>query len=203
MTDPIEPHRSSSRLDMRLAFYHDLTAYLLVNAGLVAIWALSGAGNFWPIWPMLGWGIGIGIHASKLYYSHKSVRSSAIEKVSHPQGIGCDLVDVSRIREVFAIKKRWKNVFSEKECAYFERHQDPWPVIAGHFAAKEAVSKALGTGFSSGIGFLDIEIDHLESGAPLVVLSPKVQTLFPQSRILLSISHEKNMAVAFAMRTCE
>lgn len=115
------------------------------------------------------------------------------------KGIGCDLVEVARIREVFAIKKRWSHVFTELECAYFDKYQDPWPIIAGHFAAKEAVSKALGTGFSNGIGFLDIEISHLESGAPKVCLHHRAHELFPECSVLLSISHEKNMAVAFAL----
>lgn len=116
-------------------------------------------------------------------------------------GVGCDLVDVSRIRDVFALKKRWTHVFTEEECAYFEKYQDPWPVLAGHFAAKEAVSKALGTGFSCGVGFHDIEIAHLESGAPIVKASEKLLQLFPGLNIQLSISHEKNMAMAFAIRS--
>lgn len=40
-----------------------VTTYVLVMAGLVALWALSGFGSFWPIWPMLGWGIGVVSHA--------------------------------------------------------------------------------------------------------------------------------------------
>lgn len=115
------------------------------------------------------------------------------------QGIGCDLVDVTRIRDVFEQKTKWSHVFTPLEIEYFNKYQDPWPVIAGHFAAKEAVSKALGTGFSKGVGFHDIEVSHLESGAPIVHLSEKVRAFFPKLTILLSISHEKNMALAFAI----
>jgi hypothetical protein len=41
-----------------------VTTYVLVMAGLVALWAVSGFGYFWPIWPMLGWGIGVVSHAT-------------------------------------------------------------------------------------------------------------------------------------------
>jgi ABC-type phosphate transport system auxiliary subunit len=39
-------------------------AYLLVSLGLVALWALSGAGYFWPVWPIMGWGIGVVSHTA-------------------------------------------------------------------------------------------------------------------------------------------
>src|SRR5437879_2555533 len=42
------------------------TVYAVVNLMLIGIWAASGAGYFWPIWPMLGWGIGLGSHAAPL-----------------------------------------------------------------------------------------------------------------------------------------
>lgn len=44
-------------------FYTDVLVYTLVNLFLILIWALSGAGYFWPIWVIIGWGIGLGIHA--------------------------------------------------------------------------------------------------------------------------------------------
>src|SRR3954454_16536401 len=43
-----------------------LTTYLVVNLLLIGIWAASGGGYFWPIWPILGWGIGVGCHAAPL-----------------------------------------------------------------------------------------------------------------------------------------
>jgi class 3 adenylate cyclase len=49
-----------------------LTTYLLVNLMLVGIWAASGAGYFWPIWPILGWGIGLGCHAAPLLAGRRS-----------------------------------------------------------------------------------------------------------------------------------
>ena len=59
------PRPDLDRLNPR-AFREHLRSYLLVMALLVAIWALTGAGYFWPVWPALGWGIGILSHASTL-----------------------------------------------------------------------------------------------------------------------------------------
>src|SRR5438034_915675 len=47
-------------------FYTDVLIYVIVNIGLVLIWAISGAGYFWPIWVIIGWGIGLGVHAFSL-----------------------------------------------------------------------------------------------------------------------------------------
>jgi hypothetical protein len=57
------PRRSRPVTDRR-DFQEHLRSYLMVMVLLVAIWALTGAGYFWPVWPMLGWGIGVVSHAS-------------------------------------------------------------------------------------------------------------------------------------------
>ncbi|MGH2709645.1 MAG: 2TM domain-containing protein [Actinomycetota bacterium] len=61
--------RAEQRLKKKAEFRSHLTSYVLVNAALVVIWALtSGPGSyFWPIWPLLGWGVGIGFHAWETY----------------------------------------------------------------------------------------------------------------------------------------
>jgi class 3 adenylate cyclase len=56
------PRRSALAESVRI----HLTVYLVVNVMLIGIWAASGAGYFWPIWPILGWGIGLGCHAAPL-----------------------------------------------------------------------------------------------------------------------------------------
>jgi hypothetical protein len=55
------------RLKKRGEFGAHLLAYVLVNAFLVAIWALTGAGFFWPVFPILGWGIGVAFNALDVY----------------------------------------------------------------------------------------------------------------------------------------
>jgi hypothetical protein len=67
---PTEEERREAairRLKAKRAFMQSLGAYVIVNAFLVGIWALSGQGYFWPIWVMGGWGIGIAFHAWSVY----------------------------------------------------------------------------------------------------------------------------------------
>lgn len=47
-------------------FYTDALVYTVVNIGFILVWLVSGGGYFWPIWPIIGWGIGLGIHAFSL-----------------------------------------------------------------------------------------------------------------------------------------
>ena len=55
------------RLKAKRDFQSHVAAYVIVNVGLVVIWALSGAGYFWPIWPILGWGVGLAFNAWAVY----------------------------------------------------------------------------------------------------------------------------------------
>ena len=68
MSDEELRQRALSRLRKKSEFRSHLTSYLLVNAALVVIWALTSPGSyFWPVWPILGWGVGIGFHAWETY----------------------------------------------------------------------------------------------------------------------------------------
>ena len=58
-----DQRRAIERLERKRDFTAHLAVYLIVNAGLVVIWALTSAGYFWPLWPILGWGIGVALHA--------------------------------------------------------------------------------------------------------------------------------------------
>ena len=67
------------RADMRLAFRSHLMSYVVVNAGLTAIYVATSFGHyFWPIWPMLGWGIGLGAHAAAVYMDGEGIRDRMI-----------------------------------------------------------------------------------------------------------------------------
>ncbi|HZJ26863.1 MAG TPA: 2TM domain-containing protein [Acidimicrobiia bacterium] len=59
-----------SRLKAKQAFRANLVSFVVINAFLVGIWAVTGAGFFWPIFPILGWGIGIAMHAWQVYGRH-------------------------------------------------------------------------------------------------------------------------------------
>ena len=82
MTDDVELRRLAiRRADMKLAFRSHVLAYAVVNAGLVVIYMMTSFGDyFWPIWPMLGWGIGVGAHAASVYMNGEGMRDRLIEE---------------------------------------------------------------------------------------------------------------------------
>lgn len=80
MTDDEQLRKEAiDRLKNKRGFYQNLVAYLVVNAFLVAIWALSGADYFWPIWVMAGWGLGLVLHAWSVF-GQKPITEEAIRK---------------------------------------------------------------------------------------------------------------------------
>src|SRR5580704_233781 len=95
-------------------------------------------------------------------------------------GIGIDIIEVARIEashEKFG--ERFLNrILLPDEISYCLSHRKPGPFLAARFAAKEAVSKAFGTGIGAELGWQDIEIRRRESGEPYVVLHGKGQELF-------------------------
>jgi holo-[acyl-carrier protein] synthase len=118
-------------------------------------------------------------------------------------GIGVDLVEIPRLRT--AIERHgerfYQRICLESELAYCHRHRDPIPCIAARFAAKEAVSKALGTGFGAQCEWKDIEVRRKASGEPFVVLhgaAAETARRLGIAQILLSLSHTETCAIAFA-----
>ena len=59
-------HNAREYVNKLRRFYTDALIYVVVNLGLILIWAISGGGYFWPIWVIVGWGIGLGVHAFSL-----------------------------------------------------------------------------------------------------------------------------------------
>ena len=113
---------------------------------------------------------------------------------------GIDTIEISRLEEIKPeIKERFiQRVFTENEIGQARNRTD---VLSGLFAAKEAVSKALGTGIGY-VNWRDIEIIHLTSGQPTVVLHGKAKTVADQLGLdtwSVSISHDRNKAVAVAV----
>jgi holo-[acyl-carrier protein] synthase len=123
-------------------------------------------------------------------------------------GIGIDLVKVDRIRNLVL---RWQDrflnrLFTEEERRECFRRAAPYPSLAARFAAKEAVLKALGTGWSEGIRWMDIQVVNDASGKPVVQVAGRVETLIRQaaaSRIHLSLAHDGDYAMAEAVLTRE
>tara|TARA_Y100000590_G_scaffold415368_1_gene513083 strand:- start:1449 stop:1841 length:393 start_codon:yes stop_codon:yes gene_type:complete len=87
-------------------------------------------------------------------------------------GIGTDIVNIKRLEKSFKKNKnQFKNkIFSTKEISYCEKKKNPINFYAKRFAAKEALSKALGTGIRKGISFKDIEILNDRLGKPSIKL---------------------------------
>ena len=114
------------------------------------------------------------------------------------RGLGCDVVEVSRIERAMQNPRFLARVFTERERAAIGRKG---PVTAaGYWAAKEAVSKALGTGFV-GYALQDIEIRPNETGAPQVYLHRGAQARLAALGgivMLVSVSHERGLAMAVA-----
>jgi holo-[acyl-carrier protein] synthase len=119
-------------------------------------------------------------------------------------GIGTDIIEVARIRASY---ERFGERFAARillpgETSYCLSHKDPAPFIAARFAAKEAVSKAFGTGIGKSLGWLDIEVRRKESGEPFVELHGKGADLLKERgarKLHLTISHTVQHATATAV----
>ena len=116
-------------------------------------------------------------------------------------GIGTDIVEINRIEKVIMRTSSFiEKSFTNNEIEYFKLKGLKGNVIAGNFAAKEAISKALGTGFR-GFGLQDIEILRDELGKPVANLSYKIYKLLDikEFKIHVSISHSNENAIAYAV----
>ena len=115
--------------------------------------------------------------------------------------IGIDIIEVARIREVLVRTPRFaERVFTAAERQYCDsRGAVSAQHYAARFAAKEATLKALQTGWRGGISWQDVEVATRESGAPYLIFSGHVLTLFKEFRATathLSISHTSEHAIA-------
>ncbi len=119
------------------------------------------------------------------------------------KGIGTDLCDISRIQKAMEKARFVERVFTPAERAFLEsRGKGRAQSAAAMFAAKEAVVKALGTGFSGGIMPEMVEILHDDLGAPRVRLLDRAEQRMKAmgaEEIALSLSHERGLAMAVAV----
>ena len=116
-------------------------------------------------------------------------------------GLGVDLEEISRVREVISRHGETflRRVFTEGEIEYCERHRDSAERYAGRFAAKEAAMKALGTGWSKGVRWRDIEVTRVRGQRPSLVLHGVARERAERSgvrQISVSITHTGNLAFA-------
>ena len=118
-------------------------------------------------------------------------------------GIGTDIVNVNRIKKSLKNKSFIKRIFNQKEILKCKKLSRTLSCYAKRFAAKEAFSKALGTGIANGINFNEIIILNKVTGKPYITLSGQTKKILKKKfnnkkpKISLSISDEKKYAVAF------
>ncbi|MEI7533360.1 MAG: holo-ACP synthase [Verrucomicrobiae bacterium] len=119
-------------------------------------------------------------------------------------GTGIDLIEVARIASSYdQFGERFvKRVLLPDEITYCLSHKNPAPFLAARFAAKEAISKAFGTGIGAQLGWQDMEIRRKESGEPFVVLHGKGAELFAARgarQLHISLTHTEDCAAATAI----
>ena len=119
-------------------------------------------------------------------------------------GVGIDIIEVARIQSSYErFGGRFVNrILHPKEISYCLSHKAPAPFLAVRFAAKEAISKAFGTGIGAQLGWQDMEVGRRESGEPFVILHAGGQKLLEARNarvVLLSLSHTQNYAAAVAL----
>lgn len=118
-------------------------------------------------------------------------------------GIGVDMVEIARMEKVLARRPNFvTRVFTKEERTYCDRMARPAQHYAARFAAREAVLKALGTGFSQGIGFADVSVVRNEMGQPQAQLAGRAAEVAVERgvrEVALSLSYTHDVAVANAV----
>ena len=119
-------------------------------------------------------------------------------------GIGIDVVEVSRIEESITEfgQKFLDRVFTAREQEYCQKQKRCGIHYAARFAAKEAISKAFGTGIGKDVGWLDLEIVRKDSGEPEVLLSGRAKSFAEKNQvgaIKISLTHAEHYAAANAV----
>lgn len=112
--------------------------------------------------------------------------------------IGCDIVQIPRIQRLYErYGKRFENYcFTEAEQKEAAKKPDAVEFYAKRYAAKEAFSKAIRTGFGDRLNFQDITVVNDVSGAPSFVFSPRIQKFLGKKKVHLSISDDPPAAMA-------
>jgi len=116
-------------------------------------------------------------------------------------GVGVDVVDLERIREALSRtgERFVRRVYTEAEAEYCRRHRDPVPHFAARFAAKEALFKAIRTGWSQGVRWRDVEVARARGRPPELVLRGEAlrhSTVLGTRTVHCTLSHSAASAVA-------
>ncbi len=117
------------------------------------------------------------------------------------KGIGTDIVEIERIRHSIEGHgdRLLSRLFSIEEQNYCLKYKDPAPHFAARFAAKEAISKALGTGFGENLSWLDFQVLNDSKGKPIVHFSDRARKHFNNPVMMVTMSHSQDYATAFTI----
>ena len=118
--------------------------------------------------------------------------------------VGIDVIEIDRVGEVLAriLERFLARVYTPEEIQYCQRRKQATQHFAGRWAAKEAILKALGTGWRRGISWRDIDVRNEPSGKPTVAVRGGAKDVIEQlgiAEIQISISHCRSHATAFAI----
>ena len=120
-------------------------------------------------------------------------------------GVGVDIVDNTRIKNSIKNKNFISRIFSKKEISQSKKIKNKTNYYSKRFAAKESLSKAIGTGFRNNLNFKDITIVNDKYGKPHYELTKKVKKLIyskfnvKKIKISLSLADEKKYSIAFSV----
>ena len=119
-------------------------------------------------------------------------------------GVGIDIIEVARIQSSYeTFGERFLNrILRAGEIQYCLSYKTPGPFLAARFAAKEAISKAFGTGIGAKLSWQDMEVARRESGEPYVILHGNGEKLLKKRGgriVLISLSHTQEHATAVAI----
>ena len=115
---------------------------------------------------------------------------------------GVDIVKIDRFKKIMQDDKFLNKYFSKIETEYINKKSNKNQTVAGLYAAKEAVLKALGIGIGMGLDLKEIVINHDDNGAPFVEIDAKMQYYLNTkgcSNISISISHDREYAISFCV----
>jgi len=120
-------------------------------------------------------------------------------------GIGVDIVEKNRIKKSLTNKLFIKRIFTDSEILLAKNKKDKISFYSNRFAAKEAFSKSIGTGFRENLNFSDLSIKNDKLGKPIFVITNKIKRLIKKKfkitkfDFLLSISDEKKYSIAYVI----
>jgi len=120
-------------------------------------------------------------------------------------GIGVDIVEKNRIKKSLTNKLFIKRIFTDSEILLAKNKKDKISFYSNRFAAKEAFSKSIGTGFRENLNFSDLSIKNDKLGKPIFVITDKIKQLIKKKfkitkfDFLLSISDEKKYSIAYVI----